>query len=172
MRFTYEALFCVDDEGTHHAHLPDIESCWTSGPSFEEALDTLAAILEEYLAATLAVGDEPPPPRYDHRVYDGFFSVLLSVHVDDGAEEQVVTAAEAARMLGVSRPRVSALLQKGILTGYREGRNMLVHVQSIYNRLRYYPRASSTTPAYPDSAIPENEPSCDASDLSYESEEY
>lgn len=175
MRFTYEALLCIDDEGVYHAHLPDIESCWASADSYGEVIDALAAILEEYLEATLAAGDEAPPAQYDHRVYEGFFPVLLCVHARECTSSDVVSAAEAARMLGVSRPRVTVLVQKGMLHGYRKGRNLLVSLQSIYDRLRYYPRPTASVSSYegPDDVdVLNDEPLFDLIHPSYESEDY
>jgi excisionase family DNA binding protein len=46
-----------------------------------------------------------------------------------------VSAAEAARMLGVSRARVTNMIASGILDAYREGRNTFVSIESIERRL-------------------------------------
>lgn len=50
-------------------------------------------------------------------------------------EGDVVSAAEASRMLGVSPGRITHLLNAGILDGYREGRRTWVSVASIEKRL-------------------------------------
>lgn len=135
MRFVYEALFCVDDEGMFCGYVPDCPECQVRTFSFEEAIGQLCDALEEALSAALCDGIEPPAATFGHKVYYGFFSVALCVHADDSANYQVVSAAQAADMLGVSRPRVSALLKSGQLDGYREGRNSWVYARSIKRRL-------------------------------------
>ncbi len=46
-----------------------------------------------------------------------------------------MSAAEAARALGVTRPRVTAMLASGLLDGWREGRNTWVTEASVGARL-------------------------------------
>lgn len=140
MRYLYEALFCFDDDGFCHGQIPDIECCWSSGASYEEAVGALVDILEEYLEDAALRGFAAPEPSFGHRLPEGFFSTVIALRMPDPAPAAAVSAAKAAEMLGISRPRVTVLTQKGLLSGYHEGRNLFVYLQSIYERLRYYPR--------------------------------
>lgn len=139
MRCIYEALFCVDDNGTYHGSIPDIESCWADAETYEDVVWQLADVLEETLEEALYLKGAVPQATFGHHAYEGYFSTMLCVHVRDPDPQAAVSAMRAAEMLGVSRPRVTVLAQKGLLSGYHEGRNLFISLQSIYERLRYYP---------------------------------
>lgn len=65
--------------------------------------------------------------------------ILATVYRDDGIidimHDDVVSITEAARLLGVSRQRVHAMLQGGQLEGYKVGNAWSVYRSSIGNRL-------------------------------------
>lgn len=66
------------------------------------------------------------------------FSKLIPPYIVEG---DVVSAAEASRMLGVSAGRITHMLDAGVLDGYREGRRTWVSVASIEKRLSEIPKA-------------------------------
>lgn len=144
MRCLYEALFCIDEEGICHGSIPDIECCWASGNSYEETLGLLVKYLEDHLADLALSGYALPAASFGRRSDDGVFSTVLSVHVAEPEPDETVSASRAAELLGVSRPRVTVLFQKGLLDGYHEGRNLFIYLRSVQDRLCYYPHPDPT----------------------------
>lgn len=90
-----------------------------------------------YVASLLSRGYAVPEPQR-HTCPQGSESIFIFFEADPSylITGDVVSAAEAARRLGLSAGRVSHMINAGILDGYRQGRRTWVSVKSIEERLR------------------------------------
>ena len=89
----------------------------TQGVDVEDVCESAADLLRELIQEYLMRGEQPP------RAVDACLE-----HVER------MSAAEAAKVLGVSRSRITAMLDSGLLEGWREGRNTWVTVDSVAAR--------------------------------------
>ena len=123
----------VQDEGGYVAIPYDFEGA-TQGESLEEvclmAADWLKTTLEDHEMRARAL----PKPSFGNAPRYGGTNMVFAVQAGRETVERV-TATEAARMLGVTRARVTQLLKAALLNGYREGRNTYVTVESVRARL-------------------------------------
>lgn len=139
MKFIYEALVIIETNGSYYATIPDLPACSVRAGSYEEAVFLLSDYAEEALSRMLCNSIEPPAPTYGRISYDGYSIATMVLHASDEANYRVISASQAADMLGVSRARVSQMLKKGTLHGYKTGRDSWVYLASVENRLRYFP---------------------------------
>lgn len=100
------------------------------------AADWLRTAMEEYALH----GEEPPEPTYGNAPANGGRIMVVSVQAGLETVERV-SAAEAARMLGVTPGRVSQMLKANLLSGWREGGRTWVAADSVRARLAESPRA-------------------------------
>lgn len=137
MRFTYEGVFISRKDGGFDAEFPDIAGCSTFGDDLDDAIESAADVLESFLALALSEGVELPHPTLHHPLplEKKGFCVLVSVEVDPDSAVPVRTTAEAAEMLGVSTGRIRQMIRTGILERRKEGRDNLVTLASIEERL-------------------------------------
>ena len=70
------------------------------------------------------------PSTFGNDPTQGGRVVLIGVYASL-ADVPSVSAAEAADMLGVSRPRVTKMIETGMLKGWKEGRNTRVSIESV-----------------------------------------
>lgn len=79
-------------------------------------------------------GVRPPAPTFDNALeHDG---VRLIVSVDASLDDvDKVSASEAARMLNVVPSRITAMIDSGLLDGWRDGRNTWITESSVKARL-------------------------------------
>lgn len=112
----------------------------TQGADVEDACDSAADLLRETVRDYLMRGERPPVPSFDNEPQHGGIRVIVSV---DASLDEVdkVSASEAARMLGVSNGRVTAMIDSGLLDGWKDGRNTWVTRDSVEARLAA-PRAA------------------------------
>ena len=112
----------------------------TQGVDVEDACDSAADLLRETVRDYLMRGEQPPAPSFDNEPQHGGIRVIVSV---DASLDEVdkVSASEAARMLGVSNGRVTAMIDSGLLDGWKDGRNTWVTRDSVEARLAA-PRAA------------------------------
>lgn len=115
--------------------LPDLDGCYTCGDDFMDAVAMAADAAKTYVAALMAEGEPVPSPSL-HEVPKGDADVWVSFDVDPSyiVEGPVVSAAQAARDLGLSAGRITHMLDAGLLDGYREGRRTWVTLASIEAR--------------------------------------
>ena len=92
--------------------------------------------VKTWLVSRLSHGDAVPEMKR-HAVPEGCESVVLffEVEPDYVVCGDVVSAAQAARMLGVSAGRVTHMIDAGILGGFRRGRCTFVSKASVEARL-------------------------------------
>lgn len=135
--YIFPATIEPDEEGGYDAAFPDLPGCFSWGETYEEACHMAADAAKTYIASLLKHGDLVPQPSIRENALMIYFEVDESYIVDG----EVVSAAKASRMLGVSAGRVTHMLDSGILNGYRKGRRTFVTVDSINARLADSPRA-------------------------------
>lgn len=138
-QFVYQALLEPAEEGGYNVTMPDLPGCYTYGEDFKDAVAMAVDVLKLYVAERLDEGISLPEPTR-RPCPDGYESVFVSFETDENYGTKVVTAAEAARRLGVSKSRVSHMLRSGILEGFREWRNTFVTIESIERRLASNPK--------------------------------
>ena len=142
MRYVYEAVLSPAEEGGYDVAVPDLPGCFTCGDDFAEAVGMAADAMKTYVAALLADGAVPPDVEH-HDCPEGCELVAVSFEADESyiVDGEVVSAAEAARMLGLSAGRITHMLDAGVLDGYRFGRRTYVTVASIEARKASEPKA-------------------------------
>ena len=134
-KYLYQAIMSPDEEGGYVVAFPDLPGCVSEGDTFTEAVTQAADAAQTYVASLLAHGDSVPrPTKVD--CPEGAESVLIFFEAtpDYLVTGEVVSAAEAARRLGLSPGRITHMLDAGILEGYREGRRTWITVESIEAR--------------------------------------
>ena len=128
------------DEGAISAYPFGLEGA-TSGKDFREASEMAADWLKGDADLRLMLGHNLPDlPLGNEPVHEG--GRILLVGVDANLENiDSVTATEAAALLGVSRGRVTQMVNAGQLLGFRKGRNAYVSRTSVEVRLAEQPKA-------------------------------
>lgn len=137
-KFIYQIVLTPEKEGGYSVEVPDLPGCFTYGDTVEEAAAMGADAAKTYVASLMAHGDPIPSPTV--REAEGT-SLMVFFEVDSSyiVRGETVSAAEAARMLGVSAGRVTHMMDAGILQGFRRGRRTYVTVNSINERLANNP---------------------------------
>lgn len=138
-RYVYQIFLERDEEGAYCVSVPDLEGCYTFGDTFTEAVSMAAEALELFVASLLDHGVELPKPT-NRPCPEGCESVFVSFETDETVGTKVMSAAEAARRLGVSRSRVSRLLRAGILEGRNDWGNIFITEESVERRLASNPK--------------------------------
>lgn len=112
----------------------------TQGEDFADACESAADWLRETMLDYQLDGRTPPEPVFENTAQHG--GVLMVVSVDASLDDvPKVSAAEAARMLGVSRGRISHMLASGLLDSWKDGRNTWVTLDSVEARKAETPKA-------------------------------
>lgn len=112
----------------------------TCGYDLRDASEMAYDLLREAGEFMLVLGQELPTPPLGNTPQHGGRILLVGADISlDNVER--VTASEAARILGVSRPRVSQMLKTNKLAGWREGRDTYITLDSIRVRLEEQPKA-------------------------------
>ena len=110
------------EAGGWWVEIPDLPGCFGEGSTLEEAVLSIHDGLDTHLAALVEYGLPIPPatPLAEFPDIPGARITFVYASTDNATlGEPSVSAAEAARMLGVSPGRVSQLLREGRLTGQR-----------------------------------------------------
>ena len=131
MQYTYEFEMWRGEFGwiAEPYGLPGI----TQGDDVDDLCESAADLLRETVRDHIMRGEPLPSATFDNEPAHGGVRLVVSV---DAAMADIprLSAAEAARELGVSRPRVTAMLGSGLLDGWKEGRNTWVTKASIEAR--------------------------------------
>lgn len=137
-RFIYQIVLTPEEEGGYSVEVPDLPGCFTYGDTVEDAAAMAADAAKTYVASLMAHGETVPSPTV--RETEGIaFMVFFEVDSSYIVHGETVSAAEAARMLGVSAGRVTHMIDAGILQGFRRGRRTYITVDSINERLANNP---------------------------------
>lgn len=113
----------LDMEGTFGDDLAD---------AVESAFDWLSGVVDD----ALIEGRGMPPETFGHEPMHGGRVIAIGVSRELG-DIPAMTAADAARTLGVSRARVSQLIGSGKLDSWRDGTKRMVSRASVEARLEY-----------------------------------
>ena len=107
----------------------------TQGEDFARACEAAADLLHEAALDALMRGERLPNGSVGHDPSEPGGKVVLVGVSASLADIAKVSATEAARRLGVSRPRVTAMVNAGRLEGWRDGRNAWVSERSLEHAL-------------------------------------
>ena len=145
-KFIYQIVLTPEEGGGYSVEVPDLPGCFTYGDTVEDAASMAADAAKTYVASLMAHGEDVPSPTV--REVDGT-ALMVFFEVDSSyiVSGEVVSAAEAARMLGVSAGRVTHMIDSGVLQGYRRGRRTYVTVESVEERIASNPGAGRPTAA-------------------------
>lgn len=121
----------------------DLPEAITQGEDVQDACESAADVLREVSRDAMMRGATLPSPSFGNEPRNGGICVIVSVEVNL-SEMEKVSATEAARLLGVSRSRVTAMIASRHLDGWREGRNTWVTRASVEARL-----ADAPAPGHP-----------------------
>ena len=127
-----------ENDGFFIAEPLDMEG-GTFGKSFEDAVKSASNWLRETALDSMAHGRLMQGGRLNGTPSHGGRVVVVSVDCDLYRTD-AVTAADAARMLGVSSARVAQMCESGKLTSWKEGSRRMVLRQSIEARLAENPK--------------------------------
>lgn len=140
--YVYEACVFKDEDGVLCANFPDFKGCITDGRTMEELVGNVKEALELEICYHLDKGLPLPKPTF-HDPDDPGSYIVMSVMVDQQMVEmsKCLTVGQAADSLGVSKARVSQLLNTGQLQCVYFGNERLVTISSVNERLAN-PRSS------------------------------
>ncbi len=133
--FAYQVFLTPEEGGGFSTEIPDLPGCYSQGDDIKDAVEMAADAGKTYIAALMKDGESIPGatvrevPEGDREAWV-FFETDESYIVDG----PVVSAAQAARDLGLSAGRVTHMLDAGLLEGYREGRRTWVTTASVEAR--------------------------------------
>lgn len=112
----------------------------TFGDGLDDAVRSASDWLHETIEDLLVRGVEPSLSSFGNEPSHGGRVIAVSVSCDL-SKVDAVTAAEAARMLGVSSARVAQMCDAGTLTSWRDGTRRMIVRESVDARLEERPRA-------------------------------
>ena len=104
--------------------------------AIESAVDWLMETVDDHLMGRC----ELPAMEFGHKPEHGgrIVAIAVSRELDD---IPAMTAAEAARALGVSSARVAQLINSGLLDSWKDGTKRMVSKASVDARIEYAPRS-------------------------------
>lgn len=126
-----------EEDGGYSVCFPDLDGCYSCGDDFIDAVVMAEDAAKTFVSFLLKEGDKVPKAKR-HDTPEGDESVWVTFEADPSyiVEGPVVSAAEAARRLNLSRARITSMLNSGLLDGYRTGRHTYVTEKSIKARLK------------------------------------
>lgn len=136
-----------ESEGWLLAFPYDLEG-GTQGKTMREVAEMAANWLQGEMEHYEMAETRPPESTFGNKPEHGGENMIVAVSVDLDAIE-TLAASDAAKILGVSRPRVSQMLKTGQLEGYSKGRATFVTKASVEARLLEKPRPGRPRKAAP-----------------------
>lgn len=136
MLYVCEFEFYEGESGYVVADPLTFEAEGTFGDDFDDAVVSAADWLECVVDDRLMRGEEMPPMSFGHEPRHGGRVVAIAVRRGLG-DIPAMTAADAARALGVSPARVDQLIKAGKLDSWRDGTKRMVSKASVEARLEY-----------------------------------
>ena len=112
----------------------------TFGNDFDDAVESAADWLMETARAAMMRGTELKTGGLGNSPTHGGRVVAIAVDCQLDPS-QAVTAADAAKMLGVSTARIAQMCGSGMLASWKSGSKRMVSVASIEARLAARPRS-------------------------------
>ena len=140
MFYICEFEFYDDGEGSVAALCLNDWGGATFGDDLDDAGESAADWLAYMVDDCLMNGRELPPAKLGHEPRHGgkFIALAVSRELSD---IPAMTAADAARELGVSTARVTQLANAGLLDSWKEGSRRMVSKASVEARLEDAPKA-------------------------------
>ncbi len=136
MRYTYEGVCVALPDRGFQVTFFDWDDCSASGPSYAEAVQNAAVVLEQRISVLLGERGTLPEAVFGHDLPDGGIAVIVSCDVIPPSIQLLLTASDASKVLGVTRSRISNMLRAGILVeGHRDGRSTVITLESVEERL-------------------------------------
>ena len=112
----------------------------TFGDSLEDAVQSATDWLRETITDSLVRDEAASGGKLGHA--PRFGGRVIAVAVDcDLSRVDAVTAADAARMLGVSTARIAQMCESGRLTSWKQGTRRMVMRSSVEARMAESPKA-------------------------------
>lgn len=112
----------------------------TFGDNFNDAVasaaDWLGCMVDEHLMGNIDL----PPMEFGHKPENGGRIIAVAVDRELG-NIPAMTAADAARELGVSTARVSQLIKAGLLDSWKDGTKRMVSRASVESRIMESPKS-------------------------------
>lgn len=136
----YMQEFEIVNDGDVYIALPFDLPGGTQGDSLGNATRMAGEWLHDEMVHSLMSETPLPEPTFGNVPHQGGRVVLVGMEATL-SDVPSVSASEAAVRLGVSRPRITKMLQTGQLEGWKDGRNTRVTVASINARLAEHPNA-------------------------------
>lgn len=134
-KYIYDAIIMPEEEGGYSVEIPALPGCYTCGDNYRDAVFMAADAMKTWIAAALS--EKRTLPSYEKaEAPEGCERVSLFVETEETyiVDAPVISAAQAARELGVSAGRITHMIDAGILDGYRNGRSTFVTVESVNAR--------------------------------------
>lgn len=134
-RFLYEAILEPNELGGFDARFPELDIV-TQGNSLSDAVDMAQDMLGLYVSSELKAGHHPKRVgSFGHPVPVGGQSIGVMAMTDAGSSAvETMTVQEAADVLDVSRSRIYALINDGILRSTKAGNMRLVMAKDVMAR--------------------------------------
>ena len=118
---------------------PPLEGA-TFGGDLNDAVESAADWLKEFVDDALMNGKALPETRVGHKPVHGGRVVAIAVSRELG-DIPAMTAADAARELGVSDARIAQLVKAGLLDSWKDGTRRMVSRESVEARKEHAPKA-------------------------------
>lgn len=129
-KYVYAAVIRKSEEGGFWAEVPDLPGCFGQGATLIEAVESVSNGMETHLTALVEYG-KPIPDATVPEVSDGQVVYVYANTDNFRLGVPTVSAAEAARMLGVTPGRVSQLIKAKKLVGEQHASGTRVTIGSI-----------------------------------------
>lgn len=118
---------------------PPLEGA-TFGGDLNDAVESAADWLKEFVNDALMNGKALPETRVGHTPVHGGRVIAVAVSRELG-DIPAMTAADAARELGVSDARIAQLVKAGLLDSWKDGTRRMVSRESVEARKERSPKA-------------------------------
>lgn len=138
MVYVWEFEFFKSDGCVNAWPCPPMEG-GTFGEDFDDAMDSAVDWLSGMVDAHLTDGIELPDRSFGHKPQHGGSIIAIAVSRELG-DIPAVTAADAARELGVSTARIAQLCKAGLLDSWRDGSRRMVSKASLEARKEATPK--------------------------------
>ncbi len=131
MDYTYQGAISASEDGWY-VDFPDFDGgCFADGNTIEEACKNAAETLRLTIATYIDDSKRLPPPTFCNLPQAVFTVEVSNEYV---AVTKCMTPTQAADELGVSVPRIIAMIDQGILEPYQNGGQRLVTIASVNER--------------------------------------
>lgn len=134
-KYIFDAILTPEEDGGYSVAVPALPGCFTCGDDYRDAAFMAADAARTWVASALSHG-KTVPDYVKTEAPDGSERLLIFFEADESyiVDGEVVSAAQAARDLGVSPGRVTHMIDAGLLDAYRSGRRTFVTKESIDRR--------------------------------------